>query len=361
MSKSNTGGAGRGSFSGDLIGDVIFHGKKDYWKPGSNYFYHNLLKPGDSTLEVILMTRILPILTAAQKQKQQAQQSSGTDTKEPEDGKEQAAPSKQERLPVEEISIEDVKHELVDDYIEFMQTPDSHNDTYCGTSHRMFFDNLVNKKKDKFLCPDNDQHNVDAACALVTTIPVALFTADEKRTVDNIHKFVKLFRNSEKAPTYAELLGVVLRLVAIENANPKEVTKSVALNTFKYNLVEMKASNPIRSKGFSVKAVLKDPDSVTACYLQQTFPAVLQMVYKYTFEDKTMSFRAAVLANANRGGENVNTGAVLGAIMGAYCGFSNLPTDLVEGLAAQAPQARKQELEQAIEEFLDVCPLLNKL
>ena len=31
MNLSNTGGAGRGSDSGDVIGDVIMHGKKQFW------------------------------------------------------------------------------------------------------------------------------------------------------------------------------------------------------------------------------------------------------------------------------------------------------------------------------------------
>ena len=34
MNLSNTGGAGRGSDQGDIIGDVILHGKKKYWGRG---------------------------------------------------------------------------------------------------------------------------------------------------------------------------------------------------------------------------------------------------------------------------------------------------------------------------------------
>jgi hypothetical protein len=49
--QSNTGGAGRGSYKGDIIGDVIFHGKKEYWAPGQDYHYHATLEAGDNTLE----------------------------------------------------------------------------------------------------------------------------------------------------------------------------------------------------------------------------------------------------------------------------------------------------------------------
>ena len=43
-------------------------------------------------------------------------------------------------------------------------------------------------------------------------------------------------------------------------------------------------------------------------------------------------FEKGVLRNANRGGENVHSGCVIGAILGAQCGYSNLPAHLVAGL-----------------------------
>ena len=46
MSLSNTGGGGRGSNSGDIVGGVILHGKKKYWERGANWFYHRGLAAG---------------------------------------------------------------------------------------------------------------------------------------------------------------------------------------------------------------------------------------------------------------------------------------------------------------------------
>ena len=48
-----------------------------------------------------------------------------------------------------------------DQYVKFMQTPGSHNDSYASTAHRMFFANLFHKQKPAKDCPDNDAHNVD--------------------------------------------------------------------------------------------------------------------------------------------------------------------------------------------------------
>jgi len=67
---------------------------------------------------------------------------------------------------------------FVNDYVEFMTTPGSHNDTYASTAHRMFF---ANREKGKPLreCPDNDRHNVDTIDAFNIPAVVALATALE--------------------------------------------------------------------------------------------------------------------------------------------------------------------------------------
>jgi len=54
MNKSDTGGAGRGSDKGSIIGDVICHGKKKYWQKGKSYHYHLGLNKGENTLETCL-------------------------------------------------------------------------------------------------------------------------------------------------------------------------------------------------------------------------------------------------------------------------------------------------------------------
>ena len=104
MNLSNTGGGGRGSDKGDIVGDVILHGKKKYWVRGGNNHYHLGLKAGENTLEAQL-ARLLS----------KSIQDSGAFN----------ADSFRER------------------YIKFMTTPGSHNDTYASTCHRMFFANFV--------------------------------------------------------------------------------------------------------------------------------------------------------------------------------------------------------------------------
>ena len=61
-----------------------------------------------------------------------------------------------------------------DEYVKFMTTPGSHNDTYASTCHRMFFANLVHGKRSPKDCPDDDGHNVEAIDGLVLPTIVAL-------------------------------------------------------------------------------------------------------------------------------------------------------------------------------------------
>jgi len=63
MGKSNTGGGGHGSDEGNIIGDVILHGKKKYWKSGTSYNYHVDLNAGENTLELSLMRLLMRGIT----------------------------------------------------------------------------------------------------------------------------------------------------------------------------------------------------------------------------------------------------------------------------------------------------------
>lgn len=87
---------------------------------------------------------------------------------------------------------------------------------------------------------------------------------------------------------------------------------------------------------------------------------MLYMTFKYSFsgEDEdspALAFRRAAIANANRGGENVNEGALIGALLGAECGFKQLPADLVAGLA----KSQRKQLEREIDDFVAASPFAN--
>ena len=107
MNKSNTGGGGRGGYSGNIIGDVINHGKKKFWAKGQEVHYHIGLNAGENTLEASLTLMLANRIAT-----------------------------------LGHFDQDDFR----DSYINFMRTPGSHNDTYASTCHRMFFSNLMDGK-----------------------------------------------------------------------------------------------------------------------------------------------------------------------------------------------------------------------
>jgi hypothetical protein len=60
-----------------------------------------------------------------------------------------------------------------DTYVSFMQTPGSHNDTFVGSCHRLFFQNLANGIDPKE-CPSPDQHLANCTDSVTVAVPVIL-------------------------------------------------------------------------------------------------------------------------------------------------------------------------------------------
>ena len=103
MNKSHTGGPGMGPFDSNIIGEVICHGKKHLWSRDLGLHYHHGMSPGDNTLDTLICQLLFNTMT----------QNGG------------------------QFSAE----KFLDSYYLFLTTPDSHNDTYAATAHRMFFAN----------------------------------------------------------------------------------------------------------------------------------------------------------------------------------------------------------------------------
>ena len=292
LNLSNTDGAGRGSDKGNLIGEVILHGKKKYWARGKNYHYHHGMKAGENTLDSII-TRVLY------------------------------------RNMITNKSF-NVKS-FVEDYVKFMTTPDSHNDVYASSSHRIFFKNYsLGKTLDK--CPGNDGHNTDAIDCLVIITPVIisnLFSEEKKRNKE-IEESIMSTRLAEDTVKYAILFSDMMISVIKKEDSLRNIIQKTG----------MKLGYDIEKE---VKSLKNKPDPMTACYIDSSFPVMLIYAYKYADDPETM-----LLASANGGGENLSRGALLGALAGAEFGFSKFPKNLVDDLV------EKNSILNEIKDFMDV-------
>ena len=193
MALSNTGGAGRGSSEGTIIGDGI----RKYWKRGEDYHYHQGMKAGENTLELVILRECF-------------------------------------MRSLSEQGMEWQREDVRDRYIKLMTPPDSHNDTYAGTCHRMFFGNRENGKPLDD-CPDNDHHNVDTIDGLVNLPPVVFAAASDGPAAVTAASAsaVTLLRKSNQLPGYAEIYAAMLMAVttgADLKENVAAAAESVGLN-----------------------------------------------------------------------------------------------------------------------------------
>ena len=170
---------------------------------------------------------------------------------------------------------------------------------------------------------------------------MAFLAKEEERAKNDIGQMVAITRKSNSSQAFAQLFGSLMRSVAVTAPEGHEM------------LFLRQASLTVAEK-LGIRLHTRRPtDPLTACYLNTAFPSVLQMVYKYSNPDidRGAAFRNAVMANANRGGENVATGALIGAMLGGACGFRNLPSDLVRGLKDN------EAIERRVDEYLQVIKL----
>lgn len=287
MNLSNTGGGGRGSDKGSIIGDVINHGKKQYWIAGGNYHYHQSLKAGENTLDALVTRILVKSLTSTKK-----------------------------------LDVGDFREK----YIKFMTTPGSHNDTYAGTCHRMFFSNWINGVAPE-KCPDNDNHNVDSIDALMT-VPastIAYLDASREDRLEAVRNAIQTTRRTTAVLPYAYIYSDMLTMII----NGETVRNAAGAAS-----IEL---------GMDIVNLSKRSDPMVACYIESSFPALLIFAYKYGDDAKRL-----LLQNANAGGENVARGSLLGALVGGSVGYNNFPVDLRDNLKIKDLAVESEEFARAI-------------
>ncbi|KAK3244440.1 hypothetical protein CYMTET_45942 [Cymbomonas tetramitiformis] len=293
MSLSNTGGHGRGGQSGHIIGDVINHGKHEAWgKAGVHY--HQGMIAGENTLNALCARLVMRSIAAE----------GGYST-----------------------------DRFLDDYVRFMTTPGSHNDTYAESFHRDFFSNW-DRGVPPAECAGREAHNTATVGGLVMLPPVIIGSMkkglggakrDAAMHLQLTHRSRELARS---AAVYTELLFNVMSGEPLQEA---ALFAAEALNLDLDKLVERDLPDEY------VIGRIFGP----ACYISDALPSILYLAYKYAD-----SFEDAVVANTNSGGENCHRGSALGALLGAANGVSKIPPHFISGLVAS------HEIHEEIERFI---------
>jgi len=215
-------------------------------------------------------------------------------------------------------------------YVRFMTTPGSHNDTYAETYHRMFFLNL-GKGLPPEKCADDDKHNVDSAGGLVLIPAPALLAAAAQGGAAAVSAGVTQMyatHNSKRLAKFVEVYVKALHRVFLrsEDESPgkaiREAVRDAGLALGVGDLVELAAKTPGHEGDLAVIGRFG-----SACYIEGSLPSLLYLAGKYSETPQEALFQ-----NANVGGENCHRGSALGALLGAAWGMAGWPKELVEGL-----------------------------
>ncbi|XP_077423159.1 uncharacterized protein LOC144052807 [Vanacampus margaritifer] len=320
LSLSNTTGSGRTSWSSaanqvEVVGNIILHDKLKFWKsPTGSTHYHQGLKAGNNTLNVLCALRVAGVLVAGD---------------------------------FADVSHPDARAAVLADYVDFLTTPATHADTYAESYHRSFFSDWQDsrpilgqevlmfaeersKKKLKSL-PDSQ---LDAIGCLTMSLPFILLSAstNEEQAVCAAVDFAKLSHPHPRVPEYVTIYSRALHAV-LGGASVRQQAE-LALRTLGVWDTSEKFSRRAASFPETSEERLQVHQSAVsslglACYAKGALSSMFYLAHQ--FHDDPA---AGILANANCGGENCNRGAALGALLGAGGCYtkSTIPQDWKEQL-----------------------------
>ncbi|KAK6194790.1 hypothetical protein SNE40_000347 [Patella caerulea] len=305
---SNFGGSGRayGQKSQQVIGNIILHDKLPFWTSRDrNIHYHQGMSAGDNTLNTLMALQMLQTIIRVDKQ------------------------------AIKPDSL--VREAVLEDYVKFMTTPGTHNDTYCESFHRSFFKDWMTESKPPKLGADivkfaetrlknyqnkSEDSQLLAIGALVLTIPWIIRTAHQSET-ECANSTVELIKLTHPTPSlypfvdlYARLLHGVLNGKDLR-AGVLEVSDHSVLggSQTREELLSLIGEAERHPKG-SEKRLRAYQNALSdlgmACYIEGAMTSMLFLAYEFSND-----FEGGVLANANCGGENCHRGGALGALLGA--------------------------------------------
>ncbi len=274
MSLHSTRGGGRKGAGNqrqkDIVGDVILKGKKKFWdRP--NVHYHQGMRAGDNTLNAHCALTLMAVLNEA------------------------AGHYDRDRF--------------LQAYIALMTAEEpAHPDTYAESYHRGFFANLhAGLPADQCAAVTHDTPSVGG---LVTLAPLVIAERLRGTTLADTRQLCRTHLALTHPDAFlAEVCDAYVELIdALLFRNTDTPVQDLLLNASRglsrrdlARLVE--SSRPEREV---VGRVLS-----TACYISDSWPAVLYLACKHMHDP-----HRALQVNAELGGDNVHRGAVLGVILG---------------------------------------------
>lgn len=253
-----------------IVGEVILKGKAKFWNQ-ANTHYHQGMQAGENTLNAYTLLWLM----------QSINNNGGTYD----------------------------ETEFLKLYIKNMtaESP-QHPDTYAESYHRGFFANYAAGKSPNTCGAVT--HDTASVGGLVRIGPLALYLLQQNHVTEEVKSIcaqhLKLTHpDAQLTQVCFNYIDLIADLIACNDAETAQqiLLKAVKTNTqlnIKTEQVSQLADEYVVGQVYS-----------TACYITDSWPAVLYLALKYHNDPKQ-----ALIANTHLGGDNVHRGAVLGFILG---------------------------------------------
>ncbi|ELU02280.1 hypothetical protein CAPTEDRAFT_182182 [Capitella teleta] len=338
LNLSSIGGSGRSGSrraSKPVVGNVILHDKAKYWTSGKKVHYHRGMSAGDSTLNALTALETIKVMNL-----------------------EDAHCS---------LDLETLQAKVMENYVDFMTKPGTHNDTYAESFHRLFFkewsemespprkgEDIVHMAKQRFrsVTAHSEDHQIAVIGALVVAIPWVLHYS-HKSADECANAVVSSLQLTHPAPSlmpyvemYSRLLHSVINGAQLKDQVIKFISSGVLGRTKKSKIIQNFVDEARQYSDTESRLMVYQEGTSTlgsACYIDGAVSSMLMLALG--FHD---DFSGGVLTNANCGGENAHRGAALGALLGANAAINGkeIASKWKEGLMF----ARKQ-LNQATQKI----------
>lgn len=295
MALHSTSTGGRGAQNNtqqpQVVGDIILKGKRQFWGIAHQH-YHQGMQAGENTLNAHCARLVTRTLIA-----------------------------KKGRYDAEAF---------LNDYIAFMTAPTPlHPDTYAESFHRAFFAQYA-----KGVPPQKcglKTHDTPSVGGLVMIGPIAiselLQATPLARVQANCRAHLWLTHPDDYLAHICDAYVALINLLLFrETTAARDIIAAVASSSIGLNLKQLSLRNVTDAEvvgGMYSKA----------CYIDDAWPSLLFLLYKYLDEP-----HQGLLANTNLGGENCHRGSVLGVLLGLASGndWAEMFTQLTAASAIEA-------------------------
>ena len=194
-------------------------------------------------------------------------------------------------------------------------------ENYNGYIDHAMQDSLQNLRKGK---TPSGSGSSDLSGVLYTPVFMALY--DETDLKEHIDTAVRMTHNNDAVVQTAKLLADILTAV-LSGVKPVEAIKSSAENESLNPFLKSLINSGLESINRETRDVIAEFGQ--SCSINFGLPSAIHVIGRYENDLET-----GLIENVMAGGDSAARGIFAGAVLGAYCGFSQIPERWLQSLQA---------------------------